>query len=164
MDLRMNHKLRTVLLILVWITITVIVSIGALWYGSSRSDENAERIVRAALNEAKDMVPQLIGDEIAIRDWYEQTRAGLTEMVPILQDYDQEEEVPSKSHMEKYAQLLGASWLAVKDPEGNVLVSTGKEKKGVMQRLEDPEGSGEASSSEWLTTAGVLTAADGKRD
>ena len=52
------------------------------------------------------MVPQLMEDEQSIRDNYEHSRAGQTQMVPILQKYGLEEAVPSKAHMKKYAELL----------------------------------------------------------
>ncbi len=159
MDLHMNHKLRIALLILVWVGITIAITMGAIWYGLGRSVESADRTIHAALSETKRMVPQLLEDESFIRSNYESTRSGLSEMVAILQDHGLEEAVPSKAHMEEYARLLDAKWLAVKDPDGNVLVSVGKEKKGIMQRLEDPGETDELPSTDWLTTSHALTSA-----
>ena len=152
----MNYKRRTILLILVWIVLVVVVGAATLFYGYTRSVEVADQIIRASLLKVDGSIGELIHSEAEIRGDYEQARGNMGQMIPLLQEHGLEDTVPSGNHMKKYAELLGANYIAVLDPDGKTAVSYGKP----VKTEQGTEIYSESQIEEYLTSAMSLVPAD----
>lgn len=118
--------MRISLLILIWLLFLGIAVVGTAGYSVSNSMDNNVRIVEAGLKQAKEDASRLIIDELVLRADYDGTNLKLGEMVGYLQENGQEEKVPSEAHLKKYMQLIGASYIAVVDPDDNIVANVGE--------------------------------------
>ena len=146
----MRYRARTILLILIWIILTAFVTFATLYYGYNRSVETANETIETSLLKVDKSIDNLITNEAKIRSFYEQTNASMGRMVPFLQSKGLEETVPSKGHLKKYAEILGANYIAVSDPDGKTMASRGE--------LEKDRHAIEIDSSEQMLT--LMTSAD----
>lgn len=153
---KMNYKRRTILLILVWIVLVVVVGGATVFYGYYRSVEVADQTIRGSLLKVDESIGDLIHSEAELRGAYEQAHGNMGQMIPLLQEHGLEDTVPSKGHMKKYAELLGANYIAVLDPEGKTAVKYGK----LIKTKQGAEDYSESQMEEYLTSAMTLVPAD----
>ena len=134
----MRYRLRIFLLIIVWMLFLGIAVFGTAFFSADSSMNNSTRIVKAGLKQAKENVPMLIVDELVLRTDFDEVNMTLGSTVRFLQENGQEETVPSKEHLKKYMQLIGASYIAVVDPDGRTVASAGEPSaKGATPHRDD---------------------------
>lgn len=122
----MRYRLRTICLILVWVILFNVVVVASAYYGYLHNVENAHMNIRTSLLKVNENLPKLLENEVSIRQNYEKMQAGMGEMIPFLQEKGLEKEVPEQGRLEMYAELLGAEYICITDPEGKTAASWGE--------------------------------------
>ena len=121
----MKKMKRITILILIWIICFLVAVCGLALFSTMHSTQLATETIRDVLDKVSTEYPLLLVDDYSIREDYLKENLDKGSVISILQDHGLEKTVPDEANLKEYADLLGASYMEVRDPAGKKVSKTG---------------------------------------
>lgn len=132
----MKYGKRIAIIILIWIVSLVALTYGLRIFSINYSSESNTKAVETIMTKMKSELYHLMVDDGDIRFDFDDENRAKGRMVRILQDHGHEDTVPGKERLRKYRKLIGASYIAVKDPDGKTVSEVGKRSEGYVRNVD----------------------------
>ena len=121
----MKKMKRVTILILIWVMCFLVAVCGLALFSTMHSTQLATETIRDVLDKVSTEYPLLLVDDYSLRADYLKENLDKGSVISILQDHGLEKTVPDEAHLKEYADLLGASYMEVRDPAGKKVAGTG---------------------------------------